>query len=433
MSLYDFGGLVVFHTIQYYINTSNARKIANAPTAREAFLLRQRLKYARKGLAITYAVIFAVIYYVITFIDSNGNSDMAAIIALGIFVYCLLMMLISPSYYKAIDGISVYTREEFQKEYPRYALFLRAFYNDEYQENSCSIPLTAEKGKDVPFSEQHFVAELEKKISVCAVGMTKEVEHPIGATRVYVNDEMWQEDVRLLMKQAEMVFILVDYRESCIWEIKQSEEYQEKTKFIVNDINKYNQVRNALKESYELPPIPNALNDAEQLIINFKAGNAHFQKFDNSIASYHHLLHIEEDIDKEIIKDNPYNGFEFITFSDSTIDGERQNSMLEQISMLCITKQSQCPIIMDDIFTLIDCRLKENIIYFIFDVNEVNCDMDVLKEQSEIMKEIAKDDLNENYGEFVQSLRILNYHIMHRYIGKVTKKEVLFEIMFSAI
>lgn len=425
MSLYDFGGLVVFHAIQYYINTSHAKKIAVAPTAREAFLLRQRLKNARKGLAVIYAVIFAIIYYILTFVESNGDSDSAGFWAMVVFVYCLLMMLISPSYHKAIDGISVYTREEYQKEHPRYALFLRAFNNDEYQENLHPIPLTVENGKDVPFSEQHFVAELEKKISVCAVGMPKEVEHPIGATRVYVDDETWQDDVCSLMQQAEIIYILVDCRESCIWEIKQSKSFQEKTVYIINDINKYIQVRNVLSGDYELPPIPNALNNAKQLIVCFNDGNVNIQKFDNSIDSYHHLLQIKEKVNKDIIKKGSYNGFEFISFSDSTNDNERQNLLL-QISELCITKQSQCPIKLDDSFTLIDCQLNNGYVLFLFDVNEVYCNMDVLKEQSEMMRGIAEDDLKENYGEFLQALKILNLHILYRYIGNTTKKYVEF-------
>lgn len=390
--------------------------------------MRQKLKDARKGLAVIYAVIFAVIYYALAFVESDGDSDFAAFWAVGTFAYCLLTILISPSYHKAIDGISVYTREEFQKEHPRYALFLRAFYNDEYQEASCSIPLTTDKEKDVPFSEQHFVAELEKIIPVCAVGMTKEVEHPIGATRVYVDDETWQDDVSLLMDKAEMIFILVDNRDSCIWEIKQSEIFKEKTIYIINDITKYNQVRKALKESYKLPLIPNTFNDAKQLIIIFKDGNVHFQKFDNSIKNYHHLLQIYEDIDKEIIKKSPYSGFEFISFLYSTIDNERGNYLLDQISDLCITKQSQCPIKMDDFFTLIDCQLKEDSVLFLFDVNEEYCDMDVLKEQSGVMKRIAEDELKDNYGELLQALNILNLHIWHRYIGDVTSKRVEFKL-----
>ena len=122
MSLYEFGGLVVFHAIQYHINNSHAKKITNAPTAQEAFLLRQSLKDARKILAIIFAIIFAFVYYLM--INSEeGNSELAVKWAVGAFFYCLITMLISPSYYKSIDSISVNTIEEYQKNHPRYALF----------------------------------------------------------------------------------------------------------------------------------------------------------------------------------------------------------------------------------------------------------------------------------------------------------------------
>jgi CYTH domain-containing protein len=96
---------------------------------------------------------------------------------------------------------------------------------------------------------------LKTRIRVCAVGMTKELDSPDGAIRVYVNDKTWQENVRELMEKAQEIYILINDRDSCLWEIEQSASMQSKTTYIVSDLDKYNRARSALKDSLEFPPI----------------------------------------------------------------------------------------------------------------------------------------------------------------------------------
>ena len=97
---------------------------------------------------------------------------------------------------------------------------------------------------------------LQKSINVVAVGMTKEISSPEGgAQRVYLNDDTWQKDVKLMMEKAYKIVILVNDRDSCIWEIEQSAEMQDKTVYIVDDLMKFNNVRNILNSPNYLPEI----------------------------------------------------------------------------------------------------------------------------------------------------------------------------------
>ena len=126
--------------------------------------------------------------------------------------------------------INAYRKNEYLKKNPKgYVLFLRAFNDDDY-------------GQKDTF--EYRLSKAVKRIcnyNMCAVGMTKEVDAPYGADRVYVSDLDWQMDVRELMQKAKMIFILLRNRESCLWEIGQSSDLLHKTCFIIDGQNSYEQ------------------------------------------------------------------------------------------------------------------------------------------------------------------------------------------------
>ena len=111
------------------------------------------------------------------------------------------------------------------------------------------------------FTEFNFMEVLESYTPVCAIGMTKEADSPFGARRVYVSDESWKEDVRDLMNRANLIFVLLNDRPSCIWEIEQSADVLNKTCFLVEDIEKYNSIRSKLAGTIDFP-------DASKMEVN---------------------------------------------------------------------------------------------------------------------------------------------------------------------
>ena len=136
--------------------------------------------------------------------------------------------------------INAYSKKEYLAKNPKgYVLFLRAFNDDDY--GTVSPGCLWRKGND---TFEHRLSKAVKRIchyKMCAVGMTKEVDAPYGADRVYVSDLDWQDDVKELMQKAKMIFILLRNRESCLWEIGQSSDLLHKTCFIIDGQNSYEQ------------------------------------------------------------------------------------------------------------------------------------------------------------------------------------------------
>ena len=135
-----------------------------------------------------------------------------------------------------------------------YALFLRGFEKDKY---TYDIRLRARKDWD-SFSEYHFVNLINKFMRVYAVGLTNEIEPAVGADRIYLSNESWQNDVIELMDEATMIIILINDKPNCRWEIEQSLKYRDKTLYIIDDVSKYEALLYDFKNRniYGIPALP---------------------------------------------------------------------------------------------------------------------------------------------------------------------------------
>lgn len=127
-----------------------------------------------------------------------------------------------------------------------FIVFLRGFEKDNYTGKKKML----KKKKFKAFSEFHFFACLRKKLSynIYAVGMTKEIEAPFGADRVYLDDYCWRNDVKTMMDKAACIIVEINDKPSCIWEIEQCDNYPRKTFFLITDIEKYKNVYNSTIE-----------------------------------------------------------------------------------------------------------------------------------------------------------------------------------------
>lgn len=195
-----------------------------------------------------YGLIFigSIIAFIVLWID-NGSLEWENLLLFGIIVYDLFVF--NHNYRVIImnmrGNISYLTSDELISMDKPFALYLRGFNNDSYDNTY--------KAKE--FNEQLFSAIVRKnlKITMYAIGMTKELDSPMGAERVYVDDECWKEEVSKLIQKATRIYVLVNNRESCIWEMKQVVPYLEKTVFIVNDKKHYNDVKEALAQYIVFP------------------------------------------------------------------------------------------------------------------------------------------------------------------------------------
>ena len=271
------------------------RRIRRSKTAKDAIACRKKLRFRRR--------LFLAFYVLIVFVLPQLMQSMAVIESTGIVDPRYFgWVLISPLflYWYLVSGknldrlmgnISTSDKTTFLSSHKDYVLYLRGFETDDY--SSETKQLKKSRKRNSRFSEYYFTRVLQTKETVCAVGMTKEVEAPIGAQRVYLDDDTWQEDVLDLMRAAKEIYILVDDRPSCIWEIAQSLSMLDKTIFLVDEREKYDKVRQLGSEhGIEFPEIPHSAETQSHdfVAIRFKDGNAECRSYDKSLNGYAKMM-----------------------------------------------------------------------------------------------------------------------------------------------
>lgn len=213
-------------------------KIKKSKSVEESLRARKVLRIARPVIAVILIAFFCVIVAVISI--NNGDVD-----HLSHRIGMIIAIAIMEGWVRMRGNVQANSKDEYISKHKDrgFVLYLRAFESDYYS-----------KDPKAQSFEGDLIKALEQRgCDVCAIGMTKELDAPYGATRVYVSDESWQSDVKELMKNANAIFILMSDRHSCIWEIAQSAEMLQKTCFIIDSKDKYVNVINELKGSVRLP------------------------------------------------------------------------------------------------------------------------------------------------------------------------------------
>ena len=237
--------------------------------------------YRKKYKIVRYIVVIPLLFilFYLFYSDSiTANGLTNGILLLGSGLIAKLMLPVS---FKTVKDL--HPNEQF-------ILYLRGFNTDCYVDYRSLSQNTQFK----KFSEFHFINYLNKYFPVYAVGMTKELSSPHGATRLYLNDLEWQEDVQTLITSAELVFILVNDSDSCIWEIEQSIP-NSKTYYIIDDINKLDIVKSTmLQKKNNIFSIINKPN-----VVASKKKNSQLEiiaEYENTEESYHIVI-------RQIMKD----------------------------------------------------------------------------------------------------------------------------------
>ena len=174
----------------------------------------------------------------------------------------------------------------------KFVLFLRGFEKDDYTGQK---KLLKKKTFKI-FSEYHFFSCLRKKLDYkfYAVGMTKEIEAPFGADRVYLDDFRWKNDVKMMMSKAACIIVEINDKSSCIWEIEQCNKYPLKTFFLITDAEKYKNVYDSIIEKLTVIgkgfPRPNSVTSL--ICFTFPRLGKYYKTeftFQNNIESYNEL------------------------------------------------------------------------------------------------------------------------------------------------
>lgn len=256
--------IIIRYASWYYKKLIARVKTVSAVHYRE-LVEAQRDKIIKKTRKITnyiYVLIFigSIIAFVVIWI--RGELDWDNLWLFGVIVYDIFAF--NHNYRIVLSNmqgnISHLTVNDLVLMNKPFALYLRGFNDDSYDN----------KFKEKKFNELFFseVVRENLRMNMYAVGMTKELDSPVGAERVYVDDECWKKEVSILMKKASRIYILVNNRESCVWEMQQVAPYIEKTVFIVNDKKHYKDVKESLFPYIVFPEMND--NKVKQFFFNSK-------------------------------------------------------------------------------------------------------------------------------------------------------------------
>lgn len=280
---------LLFWIIYIYIYDRKFKKIIKeSSSVEESIILRRKYEKYRKKIMIYNYVILSIIFIAYHYISNGIDSTFEYIRHLCVVLISTFAAYKCAKSYFKIDylngNVSSYTKDSYLQSFNQYILYLRGFTTDKRYH---TIPL---KKTYKQFHELEFVKLLNKKFEVCAVGLPGEVEAPYGATRVYLNNETWQNDVSQLIDKALHIYILVNNSESCIWEIIETRKYLSKTTLIVDNIELYNSARNILSTKIQLPKITLPPKKIARITFQEDLPNVSFYK--NSINGYSAFLNI---------------------------------------------------------------------------------------------------------------------------------------------
>lgn len=256
--------LGVSFCILYVLNNYYSKGICAADDADKAVIIRREFSHVRYFVAILTGVIVII---TISFDDFHLSGITFGFIAAWSGYFAKIALPVSGK-----RPTDILPNEKF-------ALYLRGFSFDNYE----GIRSLQEQTRYDKFSEFHFINILNKYLPVYSVGMTKELSAPLGATRIYLNDAEWEKDVQELIHKAEMVIVLVNDSDSCIWEMENCYNLN-KTLLIVDDKDKMLTVRGHFAKKH-LYPFPISLN--AQTILYHNSENEYLEMpFENTENSY---------------------------------------------------------------------------------------------------------------------------------------------------
>lgn len=224
---------IVFGLAIYFLGKFFRNKISKAANSVEAVKIRRQFRNARMVIKILFGIIMLaeIIYLIIASVEvphSLAQKVLMWVVIIGAYTFSAMSL--------PITGITLSQFKEIKKDY---ALYLRGFATDDYTpllENRAEYvrdlknygPFVFFKKKedpqDLPFSEREFQKALDRYLPLYSVGMTRELESPEGAKRIYLDDETWQDDVSYLIEHAKYIFIRVNSSDNCIWEINKAQE-----------------------------------------------------------------------------------------------------------------------------------------------------------------------------------------------------------------
>lgn len=443
---------VLYPFIIKLVEKNNVELLNETIDANDAIKIRKKIKRNRVIILILMLILYSIFEIVFAaimtnFEDPQDVGDLIRNIGLtGVAMYIYLRK--QNGAIKAVGNISTSSKHDFLEQHNKYCLFLRGFEQDDYGHD----PVVSEKTYD-SFSEYEFTSLVMQNIPICAVGMTKEVNSPRGATRVYLNDDSWQKDVLELMDKSQAIYILVNDRNSCIWEIEQSLKMLDKTVYIIDDIQKYENVRQQLNHKISFPKVPaDQKSDKDIYVMSYLKEDFDVKSYPNNIEGYSLALGIESEELKKKKKIKKIARGCLITYvslmilipfiyilcalmkddSKDTFKSESQNMTeyemcdnpkdVDETPIDIIIAQEKRNCITQDLssytMVLIDVRKQKPYIEYIYYLNEEQISIEAFSELTNSLKEMLLNNMQQSIKHILNQY---NYGIKNIYVGSKSK------------
>lgn len=251
------------------IHSHFEKQIKNSESVEDAVVIRKEYKKTRVLIIFPFFILNILVIIFLNYIANSVLVDSSHFIIkllfykifnlspLEIFYTAVLWTIMGYTFgggfysFSQFNPVSFLTIQEFFDNIRQrnFSLYLRGFERDSY------LARNIEHDEVNCFSEKLFVEQLFPIIPVYAVGMSKELTSPNGSIRIYLSDAHWKTDVLRMMNCAHSIFILVNQKESCIWEIRQSAKMLEKVCFVIDNLSQYNSVRAQIGYEIDFPDI----------------------------------------------------------------------------------------------------------------------------------------------------------------------------------
>lgn len=182
----------LFAGVLKLVDIPTVKKIKAASDSQSAIEYLKQLLHNRKvAFWIFVGLIIVYMLYDLRYLDEIEDEYAMGMVLFAriLWIVTLFLYLKASNKYQDIQGhVSVLSAKDFIEKHERFVLFLRGFESDVYN--------TKDIGK-WDFSEDKLSRVINKGLGIpmCAVGMTKEADSPIGCERVYVEDSTWEDDV----------------------------------------------------------------------------------------------------------------------------------------------------------------------------------------------------------------------------------------------
>lgn len=265
---------VILEGVMYLIDLPFKNKIKVSDSVESSLRTRKQLKITR---IISTALLIIFVCVVLIIIAAQNDTIDTIGQALGLIIGYAIVK----GWSMLKGNIQTYSKKEYlSKHTDNYVVYLRAFEADFYSKSPKSHSLESCLAKAIK----------KRRTSICAIGMTKELDAPVGADRVYVDDKTWQTDVSELMQKAKMIFILMSDRQSCIWEIAQGEKMLNKICFVIDDLEKYKNIKSDTTHNIHFPEIETLASK-----LNHAQSSDLATDFEN-----HYIAFLMNDVDLEV-------------------------------------------------------------------------------------------------------------------------------------